>query len=148
MNLRNILNRLTEEELELLQEEIEGDLYEEIDKVIDDKRQPSLFCQGVKVGDVYICDCYPRGKAVFRIKRNANPDFIVEALWVDSYGVYYSNHSGYKAGEMLKWRKVGNENWELLKESYEKWLKDVERIKDESVKYYGEIWDKLNNEGK
>ena len=55
---------------------------------------------------------------------------------------------GYKAGEMLKWRKVGNKNWELLKENYEKWLKDVERIKDESVKYYGEIWDKLNNEGK
>lgn len=41
MNLRNVLNRLTEEELELLQEEIEGDLYEEIEKVIDDKRQPS-----------------------------------------------------------------------------------------------------------
>lgn len=148
MNLRSILNRLTEEELELLKEEIEGDLYEEIDKVIDDKRQPSLFCQGVKVGDVYICDCYPRGKVVFRIKRNANPNFIVEALWVDSYGVYYSNHSGYKAGEMLKWRKVGNKNWELLKENYEKWLKDVERIRDESVKYYREIWDKLNNEGK
>lgn len=44
MNLRSILNRLTEEELELLQEEIEGNLYQEIDKVLDDKRQPSLFC--------------------------------------------------------------------------------------------------------
>lgn len=144
MNLRSILNRLTEEELELLQEEIEGDLYEEIDKVLDDKRQPSLFCQGVKVGDVYICDCFPRGKSMFRIKNEANPNFIVEVYSVDKFGVYYNKHSAYRADEMLKWRKVGKENWELMKENYENWLKGVERIKDEAVEYYGKIWNKLD----
>lgn len=85
---------------------------------------------------------------MFRIKKEANPNFIVEIFSVDKYGVYYSNHSTYKADEILKWRKVGKEYWELMKENYENWLKGVERIKNEAVEYYGKIWDKLNNEEK
>lgn len=147
MNLRNILNRLTEEELELLQEEIEGDLYEEIEKVIDDKRQPSLFVQECNEGDVFIEQGPMRSRYVYKIKSARNPYFTVETIYTVNGKILFSGFNEYKAGDVMGWRKVSANMWESFENLLDLKEKKIMAVGRKISKDFNSIWDQLNNEG-
>ena len=148
MNLRNILNRLTEEELELLQEEIEGDLYEEIEKVIDDKRQPSLFVYECNEGDVFIEQGPMRSRYVYKIKSARNPYFTVETIYTVNGKILFSGFNEYKAGDVMGWRKVSANMWESFENLLDLKEKKIMAVGRKIAKDFNSIWDQLNNEGK
>ena len=79
MELRKILNKLTEEELELIKSEIDNELQAEIDAVIDLKNAPSIFAMKYKVGDVYMADTIS-GRVIYKIIKLDNPFVFCERI--------------------------------------------------------------------
>lgn len=148
MNLRSVLNRLTEEELELIQEEIEGDLYEEIDKVIDDKRQPSLFTQDCNEGDVYIEQGPMRSNYVHKIKGAKNPYYSVETIFTVNGRIVHNGYCEYKASQILHWQKVAVEAWDYFKSLID--LKDqkIVAVNKKMAKDFNIYWEQLREGGK
>ncbi len=119
MGLRDILNRLTEEELELLRDEIEGDLYEEIERVIDDKQQPSIFAQQYNVGDVFLTINLRGRKVIHKIISHNNPSFTTQFLLSTGLNVDYCGLSALKAADMMDWKKVDAKVWDKAKSCYD-----------------------------
>ena len=143
MNLRSILNRLTEEELELLQVEIEGDLYDEIERVIGEKQQPSLFTQNYKDGDVFIHMDERGRKIIYRILSQRNPYYYVEYLLSSGIEICYTNYSERRASEVMNWQKVDKSIWDKAKSCYDN--QQICRAKQglEYAHGFEALWDKL-----
>lgn len=139
MSLRSILNRLTEDELELLQEEIDEGLYEEIERVLDDKRQPVIFTQDIEVGDVFIDASKMSNLMLHKIKTCNNPYYVTELLNSNARKVVYVNYGHYKSLEMSQWKKVDMELWDKLMQEYSKVAIRKEDIDYKFMKHFDKM---------
>lgn len=94
--LKNILRRLSEDELQLINESLEGELETAIDAVIDEKRSPSLFFPELQAGDILITE--DAGYMLFlKIKGIDNPSLYCERVMVsDKMGLNYNTFSQYR----------------------------------------------------
>ena len=142
MELRDILNRLTEEELELLRDEIEGDLYEEIERVIDDKQQPSLFAQQFNINDTFIFQDYLGHITLYKITSARNPLFSTEVITSSGFRLSYSNFAQFKASEMMQWKKIDARVWDEAKSYYDNQRNKIRRIELEFTQAFENICSK------
>lgn len=139
MNLRSILNRLADEELELLQEEIEGDLYDEIDRVLDDKNQPSLFGQKYVEGDVYVCIDQRGYKWIHKIIGVDNPNFRVETYYSNGQEIIYESCAWRKVSEMYNWEKVDGNVWEMSVNAFKRYLHQKQEVAASFARHFESV---------
>ena len=141
MNLRSILIRLTEEELELLQEAIEEDLYDEIDKVIDEKNEPSLFGQKYVEGDVYVGIDQRGRKWIHKIIGVDNPNFRVESYFSNGLEIVYESYAWRKVSEMYNWEKVDGNMWEMSVDAFERYLHQKREVAASFARHFEGLLD-------
>ena len=142
MNLRSILNRLTEEELELLQEEIEeGDLYGEIEKVIDDKNQPSLFGQNIHKGDVYTEIDAKGVKLIYLIVAEDNLSYCVNSFRSNGVEVVYVGSFWCKVNQMQNWEKRDECLWLAVQNAYDKLGAERMKLNMEFARHFEALLD-------
>lgn len=94
--LKNILRRLSEDELQLINMSLGGVLEISIDAVIDEKRSPSLFFPELQVGDILVAE--DAGDMLFlKIKEIDNPRLYCERVMAsEQMGLYYNTFSQYR----------------------------------------------------
>ncbi|MBR5183112.1 MAG: hypothetical protein IKW15_01405 [Bacteroidales bacterium] len=142
MNLRSILNRLTEAELELLQEGIEeGDLYGEIEKVIDDKNQPSLFGQNIHEGDVYTEIDAKGVKLIYLIVAEDNPSYCVNSFRSNGVEVVYVGSFWCKVNQMQNWEKRDECLWLAVQNAYDKLCAERMKLNMEFARHFESLLD-------
>ena len=142
MNLKSILNRLTEEELELLQEEIEeGDLYGEIEKVIDDKNQPSIFGQNIHEGDVYTEIDAKGVKIIYLVVADDNPSYCVKSFRSNGVEVVRVGSLWCKVSQMQNWEKRDECLWLAVHNAYDKLCAEKMRLNMEFARHFEALLD-------
>lgn len=139
--MRSILNRLTEEELVLLQEEIEGDLYDEIDKVLDDKNQPSLFGQNIHKGDVYTEIDAKGVKIIYLVVVANNPSYCVNSYRSNGVEVFYVGSSWCKVSQMQNWEKRDECLWLAVQNAYDKLRAERMKMTMEFARHFEALLD-------
>lgn len=133
MELRKVLNKLTEEELELIKSEIDNELQAEIDAVIDLKNAPSIFAMKYKVGDVYMADTI-RGRVIYKIIKLDNPFVFCERIGIYSTSLDYAHFAQYSVDDFEYWTKIDSCIWNDLRTVIEKRNSDIENIRNSSLK--------------
>lgn len=133
MELRKVLNKLTEEELELIKSEIDNELQAEIDAVIDLKNAPSIFAMKYKVGDVYMADTIS-GRVIYKIIKLDNPFVFCERIEIYSTSLDYVHFAQYSVDDFEYWTKIDSCIWNDLRTVIEKRNSDIENIRNSSLK--------------
>lgn len=133
MELRKILNKLTEDELELIKSEIDNELQAEIDAVIDLKNAPSIFAMKYKVGDVYMADTIS-GRVIYKIIKLDNPFVFCERIGIYSTSLDYAHFAQYSVDDFEYWTKIDSCIWNDLRTVIEKRNSDIENIRNSSLK--------------
>lgn len=133
MELRKILNKLTEDELELIKSEIDNELQAEIDAVIDLKNAPSIFAMKYKVGDVYMADTIS-GRVIYKIIKLDNPFVFCERIGIYSTSLDYAHFAQYSVDDFEYWTKIDSCIWNDLWTVIEKRNSDIENIRNRSLK--------------
>lgn len=142
MNLRSILNRLTEEELVFLQEEIEeGGLYEEIEKVLDDKNQPSLFGQNIHERDVYTEIDAKGVKIIYFVVSDDNPHYCVNSFRSNGIEVVYAGSFWCKVSQMQNWEKRDECLWLAVQNAYDKLGAEKMKLNMEFARHFEALLD-------
>lgn len=145
MDIRKILNKLSEEELEVLKSELDNDIEDAIDSVIDLKNQPSLFGLQYKAGDVFVFKTY-RAKYIVRIQEINNPHVHCERIVLTEKGTNYDSYAQYKVDDFNHWTKVSNDLWDKIKSILEHRDKAIYELKMESVRQVTEILNEVLGE--
>lgn len=138
MELRKVLNKLTEEELELIKSKIDNELGTEINAVIDLKNAPSLFAMKYKVGDVYMADTIS-GRVIYKITNIDNPFVFCERIGIYSTSLDYAHFAQYSVDDFEYWTKIDSCIWGKLRTIIEKRNKDIEDIRNNSLKTAVEV---------
>lgn len=145
MDIRKILNKLSEEELEVLKSELDNDIEDAIDSVIDLKNQPSLFGLQYKAGDVFVFKTY-RAKYIVRIKEINNPHVHCERIELTEKGTNYDSYAQYKVDDFNHWTKVNDILWDKTRSVLLRRDKIIGDIKTDSVKQVAEILNEVLGE--
>lgn len=94
--LKNILRRLSEDELQLINMSLGGVLEISIDAVIDEKRSPQLFFPELQVGDILVAEDADY-MLFLKIKEIDNPRLYCERVMASGQmGLYYNAFSQYR----------------------------------------------------
>lgn len=138
MDIRKILNKLSESELEVLKSELDNDIEDAIDSVIDTKNSPSVFAIQYKAGDVFVFETY-RAKYIVQIKEIDNPHVSCERIELSGQGVSFTLYAQYRVDDFNSWIKVNNDWWEKAKSILEIRDKAINDLKTDCVKSMTEM---------
>lgn len=113
--LKNILRRLSEDELQLINMSLGGVLEISIDAVLDEKRSPSLFFPELQVGDVLVAEDADY-MLFLKIKGIDNPSLYCERMMIsEQRGLHYNTFSQYRITEFKNPpKRVDAQVWDEL----------------------------------
>lgn len=143
MDIRKILNKLSEEELEILKSELDNDIEDTIDSVIDLKNSPSLFATKYKAGDVFVAETKGGDKHIYRIREIDNPSITCERIMLLGTGISYTEVTHYRVNDLDYWEKVEGNVWYNAKVILDNERQDITKIKESSVKKLTELFDSV-----
>ena len=143
MDIRKILNKLSEEELEVLKSELDNDIEDAIDSVIDLKNSPSLFATKYKAGDVFVAETKNGDKHIYRIMKIDNPSIVCERIMWSEAGIYYTGVTHYRVNDLEYWEKVEGNVWYNAKVILDNERQDINEIKKSSIKKLTELFDSI-----
>ena len=145
MDIRKILNKLSEEELEILKSELDNDIEDTIDSVIDLKNSPSLFATKYKAGDVFVAETKNGYKHIYRIREIDNPSITCERIMWSAAETSYTEVTHYRVNDLECWEKVEGNVWDNAKVILDNERQDINEIKKSSLKKLTEIFDSVTD---
>ena len=143
MDIRKILNKLSEEELEILKSELDNDIEDTIDSVIDLKNSPSLFAAGYKTGDVFVAETKKGDKHIYRIMEIDNPSITCKRIMLSDGGIIYTEFAHYRVNDLEYWEKVEGNVWDNAVAIIDNERQDINEIKKSSIKKLTELFDSV-----
>ena len=146
--LKNILRRLSEDELQLINESLEGELETAIDAVIDEKRSPSLFFPELQVGDILVAE--DAGDMLFlKIKGIDNPSLYCERMMIsEQRGLYYNTFSQYRITDFKNPpKRVDAQVWDELDKIQQEWDQTINSAQSVALQKITKLFSKIYNHG-
>lgn len=146
--LKNILRRLSEDELQLINMSLGGVLETTIDAVIDEKRSPSLFFPELQVGDVLVAE--DAGDMLFlKIKEIDNPRLYCERVMAsEQMGLYYNTFSQYRITDFKNPpKRVDAQVWDELNKILQERDQTINSAQSVALQKITKLFSKIYNHG-
>lgn len=146
--LKNILRRLSEDELQLINESLEGELETTIDAVIDEKRSPSLFFPELQVGDILVAE-HAGYMHFLKIREIDNPRLCCERVMAsDQMGLYYDAFSLYRITDFKNPpKRVDAQVWDELYKILQERDQEINSAKSVAMQKLTKLFSKIYNYG-